>query len=197
MGNVDATPTLENEQILTQEELSRIIRTSPPRIRVAEVLIAFSDLRPESIGNHEGSDGLTLGDLPELQVKERQIVLEKIPTLVGVRANLSKIRRRYFTFLSSEGCTYLKEYLEERLRSGEKLTAKSPLIGHERPRQETKPFQHTRKLTHYIRIHMRKAGVYKSPCVLRSYAETQLIIAESKGKISHPFLQFIEPTSQP
>jgi hypothetical protein len=27
--------------------------------------------------------------------------------------------------------------------------------------------------------------------VLRAYAETQLIIAESKGKISHPYLQFI------
>jgi len=38
---------------------------------------------------------------------------------------------------------------------------------------------------------MRKAGVYKRPYVLRAYAETQLIIAESKGKISHPYLQFI------
>jgi hypothetical protein len=38
---------------------------------------------------------------------------------------------------------------------------------------------------------MRIAGVYKRPYVLRAYAETQLIIAESKGKISHPYLQFI------
>jgi len=38
---------------------------------------------------------------------------------------------------------------------------------------------------------MRAAGVYKRPYVLRAYAETQLIIAESKGKISHPYLQFI------
>jgi len=38
---------------------------------------------------------------------------------------------------------------------------------------------------------MRKAGVRKRPYVLRAYAETQLIIAESKGKISHPYLQFI------
>jgi hypothetical protein len=38
---------------------------------------------------------------------------------------------------------------------------------------------------------MRKAGVHKRPYVLRAYAETQLIIAESKGKISHPYLQFV------
>jgi hypothetical protein len=38
---------------------------------------------------------------------------------------------------------------------------------------------------------MRKAGVRKRPYVLRCFAETQLIIAESKGKISHPYLQFV------
>jgi len=42
-----------------------------------------------------------------------------------------------------------------------------------------------------IRTAMRGAGVYKRPYVLRCYAETQLIIAESRGKISHPYLQFI------
>lgn len=78
IGNVDSTPTIENEQIPTQEELSRILRTSPPRIRVAEVLIAFADLRPETIGNHDGSDGLTLDDLPELQIKDGQVVFAKI-----------------------------------------------------------------------------------------------------------------------
>ena len=38
---------------------------------------------------------------------------------------------------------------------------------------------------------MRDAGVRIRPYVLRGSAETQLIIAESKGKISHPYLQFI------
>ncbi len=189
--NVDSKPTIENEQVPTQEELSRIFRASPPRIRVAEVLLAFADLRPETIGNHDGSDGLTLADLPELKVKDNSVVFEKIPTLIVVRPSLSKTRRRYFTFLSDEGCTYLKEYLEERLRAGERLSEKSPLVGYERSRAETKPFQLTRKLTHYIRTCMRKAGVRKRPYVLRAYAETQFIIAESKDKISHPYLQFI------
>jgi hypothetical protein len=38
---------------------------------------------------------------------------------------------------------------------------------------------------------MRKAGVYKRPYVLRAYFDTNMIIAESKGKISHPYLQFL------
>ncbi len=38
---------------------------------------------------------------------------------------------------------------------------------------------------------MRAAGVIKRPYVLRAYAETQFTIAESKGKISHQYLQFL------
>jgi hypothetical protein len=54
-----------------------------------------------------------------------------------------------------------------------------------------KKFISTGKLGQFIRLAMRRAGVYKRPYVLRAYAETQFIIAESKGKISHPYLQFV------
>ncbi len=191
VSNSTATPTIENEQVPSQEELSKIFRASPPRVRAAEVLMAFADLRPETLGNHDGSDGLMIKDLPELKIEGGEVVFEKIPTMIVVRPTISKTRHKYFTFLSSEGCTYLKEYLETRLRSGEKLTPESPLIAHERKEAATKEFMITRKITHYIRVCMRKAGVFKRPYVLRAYAETQLIIAESKGKISHPYLQFI------
>ncbi len=189
--NSTATPTIENEQVPTQEELARILRASPPRVRAAIALIAFADLRPQSLGNYDGSDGLMIKDLPEMRIEGNEVKFEKIPTMVIVRATLSKARHKYFTFLSSEGCTYLKEYLEERIRNGEKLTPESPLIAHERKEVAVKKFVQTRKITHFIRQCMRKAGVYKRPYVLRAYAETQLIIAESKGKISHPYLQFI------
>jgi len=111
--------------------------------------------------------------------------------MIVVRSSLTKTRRRYFTFLSDEGCMCLEECLEEWWRAGETLSVKSPLVGHERSRAENKPFQLTRKLTHYIRTCMRKVGVRKRPYVLRAYAKTQLTIAESKGKISPPHLQFI------
>jgi len=191
VSNPNATPTIEDEQIPSNEELSRIFRASNPRVRVAEALIAFADLRPQTLGNHDGSDGLMLEDLPELKIENGEIIFERIPTMIVARPTISKARHKYFTFLISEGCTYLKEYLEERLRSGEKLRPESPLIGHERPRATTRKFLLTRKISHLIRMCMRRAGVYKRPYVLRAYAETQLIIAESKGKISHPYLQFM------
>ncbi|MCJ7770899.1 site-specific integrase [Candidatus Bathyarchaeota archaeon] len=189
--NRNATPTIENEQVPTQTELSRILRTSSPRIRVAEALMAFADLRPESIGNHNGTDGLRLKDFPELKIQNGRAAFEKIPTMVIVRPTLSKTRSKYFTFLGEEGCTHLQEYLEERIISGESLTPETPLIGYERSKRSGDEFLSTRKITHYIRTAMRAAGIRKRPYVLRAYAETQLIIAESKGKISHPYLQFI------
>jgi len=185
-----ATPTIEDEQVPSKEELSRIFRSSPPRVRAAEALIAFADLRIGTLGNHDGSDGLTLRDLPELRIEDGEIEFTKIPTMVVVRPGLSKAGHRYFTFLSEEGCTYLKDYLDARIRRGETLRSDSPIIGQERS-SATKKFQLTKKVSHMIRTALRKAGVYKRPYVLRCYAETQLIIAESQGRISHPYLQFI------
>jgi integrase len=189
--NSTATPTIENEKVPSQEELAKILRASPPRIKAAISLMAFSGLRPQSIGNHDGSDGLMLKDLPELRIEGKEVVFEKIPTMIVIRPTLSKARHKYFTFLSSEGCTYLKEYLEGRIRSGEELKSESPLIAHERREAAEKQFVMTRKITHFIRQCMRKAGVYKRPYVLRAYFDTNMIIAESKGKISHPYLQFL------
>jgi hypothetical protein len=189
--NSTATPTIEDEQVPSQEELARVLRASPPRVRAAVALMAYAGLRPQSIGNHDGSDGLRIKDLPELKIEGGSVVFEKTPTIIVVRQTLSKARHKYFTFLSSEGCTYLKEYLEERIRSGERLKPETPLIAHERKEAAQKPFIMTKKLTHFIRLCMRKAGVYKRPYVLRAYFDTNMIIAESKGKISHPYLQFL------
>jgi len=176
--NSTATPTIEDEKVPSQEELARMLRASPPRVRVAVALMAFSGLRPQSIGNHDGSDGLMLKDLPELKINGSGVVFEKIPAMVVVRPTLSKARHKYFTFLSSEECTYLKEYIEERIRGGEELKPESPLIVHERTRATTKQFLQTRKITHFIRQCMRKAGVYKRPYVLRAYFDTNMRIAE-------------------
>jgi len=189
--NSGRTPTIEDEQVPSQEELARIFRGSPPRVRVAESLMALADLRPETLSNHLGTDGLKLGDLPELRIEGRKVAFKRVPTMVVVRPGLSKAKHRYFTFLGEEGCTYLKEYLEARLRERERLTPDSPVIGREARRHAANEFIRTTKIGNLIRQSMRKAGVRKRPYVLRAYAETQLIIAESKGKISHPYLQFI------
>ncbi|MBA7650225.1 hypothetical protein ES703_58027 [subsurface metagenome] len=190
ISNAGRTPTIEDEQIPSKEELSRIFRVSPPRVRVAEAFIALADLRPMVLGDHRGQDGLRLRDLPELRIEGGKVTFEAIPTIVKVRRNLSKARNPYFSFLPEEGCTYLAEYLESRIREGEELTPDSPVIGHKMRGRAVNPFIRTVKLGDMIRKSMRKAGVVKRPYVLRCYAETQLIIAESKGKIGHPFVLF-------
>jgi len=183
-------PTVEDERVPTQEELSKIITVSSLRGRVSIALMAFSGLRPETIGNFKGTDGLKLSDLPELRINEGKIEFLKIPTIVRVRSTLSKKRHEYMTFLPEEGCNYVKEYLESRTKEGEKLTYDSPLIAlggpvpgtHERPR--------TQLVTRDIRKAMRKLNFNWRPYVLRSYFSMALDIAENKGIISHNWREY-------
>jgi hypothetical protein len=128
------------------------------------------------LGNYKGTDGLKLGDLPELQVESLEF--ERIPAQVVVRCSLSKTGHQYLTFLSEEGCNYLKDYLEERRRKGEGLTSDSPIIV---PKVLKKPFISSTNISDLVRKAIRKAGFEWRPYVLRSYFDTQLMLAESKG----------------
>ena len=56
-----------------------------------------------------------------------RVELERIPVKIRVRANLSKARNEYFTFLGSEGTDYLIEYLNKRIQGGEKVSLDSPV----------------------------------------------------------------------
>jgi hypothetical protein len=79
--------------------------------------MAFSGLRPQVLGNYDGSDGLRLSDLLEAKIDNEKKLIEftRIPTLIRVRKPLSKAGHQYFTFLCEEGCRYIKEYLENRV----------------------------------------------------------------------------------
>jgi len=183
----DSTPTLENERVPRQMELHRIFLAANPRELVCCVLIAHSGVRPEVLGNYEGHDGLTFGDFPEMKIENNAIVFEKIPTKVVVRSKLSKTRKKYFTFLSSEGCDYLKQYLDTRLKKGEKFTDRTDIIT---PIRRKKQFITSIKISDLIRKAIRTAGYKWRPYVLRAYCDTQLLLAESKGKLTHAYRQF-------
>ncbi len=190
--NSTSTPKIQDECVPSQQELAKLLRSSSSRIRVAISLMAFADLRPESIGNFDGSDGLRLSDLPEVVVESKGVSFRKIPTIVTVRASLSKAKHKYFSFLGSEGTAYLREYLDERIRREELLGPDSSLITHEREEKVkvTKPFLLTRTVTRHIRLAMRRSGLSQRPYSLRAYAQTGLTIAESKVKVSHAYIQF-------
>jgi uncharacterized Zn-finger protein len=49
------TPRIADKRVPNKEELDRILRMATPRGRVSIALMAFSGLRPESLGNYDGS----------------------------------------------------------------------------------------------------------------------------------------------
>jgi len=183
----DSTPTLREERVPTRNELLRILLSGDRKARAATALVAFAGLRLETLGNYEGTDGLRVRDLPEMRLAGRKVKFERAPALLVVREELSKGRHRYFTFLAEEGCGYLKEYLEDRIRRGEKLASDSPIIT---PKLRMKPFVRTINIGDAIRKAVRKAGFGWRPYVLRSYFDTQLMLAESKGLVLRDYRQF-------
>ena len=181
------TPTLRDERVPTRKELKKIFLSGDKKARVASVLVAHSGLRIKTLGNYEGQDGLRIRDIPEMKVEDDSVNFEQIPPLVIVRKELSKAGHQYFTFLSEEGCEYLKDYLEERIREGEAITLDSPAIT---PKLKMKPFIRAVNIGDIIRVAVRRAGFSWRPYVLRSYFDTQLMLAESKGLVLRDYRQF-------
>ncbi|GAG53693.1 unnamed protein product, partial [marine sediment metagenome] len=183
----DDTPTLRDERIPAKNELLRVLLSGDRKARAAAALVAFAGLRLETLGDYGGTDGLRAGDLPEMRLAGRKVEFDRVPALVVVREELSKGGHRYFTFLAEEGCGYVREYLEDRIRRGEKLTPDSPIIT---PKLRMKPFVRTINIGDAIRKAVRKAGFGWRPYVLRSYFDTQLMLAESKGLVLRDYRQF-------
>jgi len=181
------TPTLERERVPTKAELRQIFGAGEAKTRVASVLVAHSGLRLETLGNYVGDDGLRIGDLPELSVNNGSVEFGETPAMVVVRKELSKAGHRYFSFLSEEGCGYLKDYLEGRLRRGEEFTEDSPIIT---PKVRVKPFIRTANIGDAIRLAIRKAGLPWRPYVLRSFFDTQAMLAESRGLVLRDYRTF-------
>jgi hypothetical protein len=77
--------------------------------------------------------------------------------------------------------------LEERLREGEALTAKSPLIT---PKLRMKFFIRANNVSDAIKGPIRAAGFNWRPYVLRCYFDTMLMLAESKGYMLRDYRQF-------
>ena len=191
ISNRDATPTLDNEKIPTKEELKSLLFAGDERAGAAISLIAMSGVRPEVLGDDEGRDGLMLRDLPELKIGTNEVEFTRKPALVEVRKELSKTRNRYFTFLPEEGCGYLGNYLNLRIASGEVLKDESPVlatkIGYIRNSENR--FMTTKNVSKIIRQTMRPRFKWR-PYVLRSYFDTNLLLAESHGKLTHPYRMF-------
>lgn len=182
----------EKEIVPDKDHLASVLRKASLRERSAISLMAFSGLRPEVLGNDEGNNGLKLSDIPDLSLENG--VEFKIPARINVRAELSKTRLPYFTFLGAEGCKYLGDYLNERIRQGEHLDPESAIIlpdAEMSRKEEPNKFLSTVLLLRRIKSSIIKAGFDWRPYIFRAYFATNLDVAEGKGVISHPWRQFI------
>ena len=183
----------EKEVIPAKSDLAKILRMATLRERVSISLMSFSGLRPEVLGYIDGSDGLTIGDIPDIIISDGKINYEHVPVQINVRPELSKIRNAYFTFLGPQGSEYLKEYLESRIASGERLKKDSPVIlpVEKQSLEKKNRFLLTTLLLRRIKGTIIKAGHDWRPYIFRIYFGTNLDSAEAKGLISHPWRQFI------
>lgn len=184
------TPTIADERVPTKEELAKIIRKASTRGRVSIALMAFNGLRPESLGDFKGTDGIRLGDFKEAKITAHSMEFEKIPSMLVIRKNLSKGRHHYFTFVTEETVIYIREYLEERVKAGEELSEQTNLLQFDARGSRKNAFLRTSLVTRDIREAMRAGQFSWRPYVLRAYADTAFDIAESKNLISHPWRQF-------
>ncbi|NWG37245.1 MAG: hypothetical protein HXY31_06515 [Nitrososphaera sp.] len=196
VANADMAVTLQDERVPTREELKAILNHASIRARTSAGLIAFAGLRPQVLGSASASDGLTLGDIPDLKIVDGKAVFQTVPAMVIVRSSLSKARHRYFTFLTSEGCEYLAAYLDKRIAAGEAINESSAVITVSqgylmkgKNKDAGKKFVTTPAITKEIREAM-LAVIKARPYVLRAYFDTQLLLAESQGKIAHAYRQF-------
>lgn len=115
--------------------------------------------------------------------------------MVVVRKTLSKTGHQYYTFLTENGTNKILAYLNDRLAKGEMLGPESAVIAPDaryktyRGTNRGKKFLPTAKISKDIRKTMRPRFTWR-PYVLRAYFDTQLLMAESRGKMAHDFRVF-------
>jgi hypothetical protein len=191
--NAGIPVTLENEEIPSKTKLGDVLNSAAPRERVSISLMALAGVRPEVLGNYSGNDGLKISDIKDLQIQNGDVCFGKIPAKVVVRPALSKAGHQYFTFLPEIGCSYLQGYIRERIANGEIIKPESPVITFHKG-YKTKTNGNTSHLrTNTITKEIKNTFgiiIKERPYVLRSYFDTQLLLAESKGKITHAYRQF-------
>ncbi len=195
IANVDATPTLVDERVPEASELTELFNRANLRAGAVISLMGKAGLRPQVLGNHNATDGLMIQDLPELEVIHGIARFTKTPARVVIRRTLSKAGHKYFSFITETGAEKILAYLNQRMIDGEILSPESPVIApfskykRFRGKNEEKKFLCTAIIERDVRNTMRPRFKWR-PYVLRAFFDTQLLIAESRGKIAHDFRVF-------
>ena len=195
ISSMGSTPTLQNERVPNGDEMSEIYSRAKLRESAIISLMAKSGLRPQVMGNHDGTDGLKICDLPDLVIHDGHAKCVRTPSRILVRKELSKTKNQYLTFSTKSAMANIVAYLNDRLVHGESIHMDSPVIAPDhvyktyRGANTYKRFLPTKRISDMVRDTFRPRFKWR-PYVLRAYFDTQLLIAESKGKIAHDFRVF-------
>jgi len=194
--NVPESENTYSEEVVPKpDEVHTLLDHSTLRVKVAVSLMAFAGLRPATIGDSRGVDGLKVKDLPEIEVRDGKVTFPKVPTLITVRKKISKIRKPYDTFAPVEACDYIRHYLEDRMRMGEVITPESAIVtvSEFNARTETSgdcyfkktygEHMSTSKVRRMVRFAIRESGFGWRPYVLRRYFDTRMMLGEADGLI--------------
>lgn len=171
--DADDNPLAQSSGIPTQEQLAMLLRSCDARTAAIVALEAFSGVRPQVLGRDDGSDGLTLADLPDLVYSSTEASFGTVPAEVKVRKALSKTRKPYTTYIGPEGCAILTAYLTTRINGGERLRPDSPVIS----QVNTPAFCHRGNIQDSLRIRMRSVGIKSRTYTLRSYFSNRCLVS--------------------
>lgn len=170
----------QEEEVPRPEDIMKLINYAPLREKVAIALMAYAGVRPEVIGNFDGSDGLRLGDLPELSLYPEPRFITT-PAKVVVRPSLSKMNNQYITFLNSFAC----EIIEMALKKRRDLEPDAPLVKHKKG-----GFLKTDSISANIRKVIRLCGFRFRPYTLRHFFDTFMLMAEAAQIIPRDYRVF-------
>ncbi len=180
-------PSLEDEILPTPEQLGSVLLRATPNERLCCAFMAFAGLRPEALGDYEGTDGLVVSDVDGVRVEHGHLVVPDPPLRVRVRAPNSKAGHGYFTFLGEEGTRYLRESLEERLGRGEEIGPSTDII---HPYRARKRFVRSLNIGDQVRLALRRRGLAVRPYALRSYFASRMLEAQNAGKVARDYVEF-------
>jgi integrase len=195
--------TLITEVVPTPEQLREVLdRTPVPRVRALVLFYATTGLRLGVLGTRFApANGLRLRHLPDIALAPEPHFL-RLPFKVEVPGELSKAGHGFFTFGTEEAGLAICAYLKERIARGEKLSPNSAVLSPE-PKTSTVHLRRAKDGTAFVSEggiadtirrafdKVRPKGVRWRPYVLRSFASSQLMLAESAGLMTRDIREYL------
>jgi hypothetical protein len=183
---------VQQEETISPEDVAGMMTRGSLKARAIKQLQAKRGLRPGVIGNKEGTEGLVLGDLPDLVLTSSGATFNKRPPRLVIRPTLSKTKLRGEGFLTSEAAKAILALTNDRLAKGEALSRESPLIPPSTTiakrfrRDVPRKFMTSAAVSKEVRESNRPT--YKQrPYALRVFAEQALLTAESRAGVPRTF----------